>query len=95
MSAKTRVWFAVEVMSDVQLSAFLAKVANDAGLQQALMGAETTEEVEAIAKAEGFVVAVESWSKAQLDLSDRELEDAAGGDTTVSRGYIDGKCVTA
>ncbi len=70
-------------MSEEQLSAFLAKLQNDAGLQEKLKGAADLDAAVAIAKEAGFDVSKEDWLKYQaskpLELSDEDLEGVAGG----------------
>ena len=76
-------------MSEEQLSALLAKLKEDAGLQQKLKGAGDLDAALAIAKEAGFDVSKADWHKYQakqtLELSDKELEVAAGG----NGGYPD------
>ncbi|WP_413358816.1 Nif11-like leader peptide family natural product precursor [Prochlorococcus sp. MIT 1201] len=64
-------------MSEEQLKAFLAKVQSDASLQEQLK-AEGADPV-AIAKAAGFTITIEDLQADQQNLSDQELEGAAGG----------------
>jgi len=64
-------------MSEEQLKAFLAKVQADTSLQEQLK-AEGADAV-AIAKAAGFLIAKEDLQANQQNLSDQELEGAAGG----------------
>jgi predicted ribosomally synthesized peptide with nif11-like leader len=70
-------------MSEEQLSALLAKLKEDAGLQEKLKGAADLDAALAIAKEAGFLVCKEDWVKyqaqADLELSDKELEGVAGG----------------
>jgi predicted ribosomally synthesized peptide with nif11-like leader len=70
-------------MSEEQLSALLAKLKDDAGLQEKLMSAADLEVAFAIAKEAGFDVSKADWLKHQakqmLELSDGELEQASGG----------------
>ena len=70
-------------MSEEQLSALLAKLKDDAGLQEKLRGAGDLDDAVAIAKAAGFDVSKADWLKYQakqtLELSDEELEGVAGG----------------
>ena len=71
-------------MSEEQLSALLAKLKEDAGLQEKLKGAADLDAFLAIAKKAGFDVNKADWLKHQaqqtLELSDEELEGVAGGD---------------
>jgi predicted ribosomally synthesized peptide with nif11-like leader len=74
-------------MSEEQLSALLAKLKDDAVLQEKLKDAADLDAAVAIAKDAGFDVSKEDWlsyqAKQMLELSDRELEEVAGGkDTT-------------
>ena len=75
-------------MSEEQLSALLAKLKDDAGLQEKLRGAGDLDDAVAIAKAAGFDVSKADWLKYQakqtLELSDEELEGVAGGDCLVA-----------
>ena len=70
-------------MSEEQLAALLAKLKDDAGLQEKLKGAADLDAVLAIAKEAGFDVSKAAWLKYQanqtLELSDEELEDVSGG----------------
>jgi len=70
-------------MSEEQLSALLAKLKADAGLQEKLNGAADLDAAVVIAKEAGFDVSKEDWLKYQakptLELSDEELEGVAGG----------------
>ena len=68
-------------MSEEQLKAFLAKVESDEGLQKKLQ-AEGADPV-AIAKEAGFTITMAELIRLQAqtisELSDEELENAAGG----------------
>ena len=79
-------------MSEEQLKAFLDKVQVDTSLQEKLKAAADTDAVVSIAKEAGFSVSADDLTMAQSELSDEELEGAAGGLTgTETRcGY----CVT-
>ncbi len=70
-------------MSEEQLSALLAKLNDDAGLQEKLKGAADLDAAVAIAKEAGFDVSKEDWLKYQgkqtLELRDEQLEGMAGG----------------
>jgi hypothetical protein len=65
-------------MSQDPLKAFLAKVEADAALQEMLKTAANPEAVVGIAKEAGFEISEESLM-ALRELSDEELEQAAGG----------------
>ena len=71
-------------MSEEQLSALLAKLKEDAGLQEKLQGAGDLDDAVAIAKAAGFDVSKADWlryqAKQTIELSEEELEGVAGGD---------------
>ena len=73
---------AVSAMQEEQLSAFLAAVKADAGLQEKLKGAADLDAAMAIAQEAGFDVSKADWLNYQanqtLALSDEELEVAAG-----------------
>ena len=70
-------------MSEEQLSALLAKLKEDAGLQEKLKCAGDLDTAVAIAKEAGFDVSKADWlrhqAKQTLELSDDELEGVAGG----------------
>ena len=69
-------------MSEEQLKAFLEKVKGDTSLQEKLKAASTPEAAIDIAKAAGFSITAEdiqSMQSATAELSDEELEGAAGG----------------
>ena len=69
-------------MSEEQLSALLAKLKEDAGLQEKLKGAGDLDAFLGMVLEAGFDVSKEDWLKYQanqtLELSDEELEGAAG-----------------
>ncbi len=73
-------------MSEEQLSALLAKLKDDVGLQEKLKGAADLEAAVAFAKEAGFDVSKADWlryqAKQTLELSDGELEGVAGGGKT-------------
>ena len=70
-------------MSEEQLNAFLEKVKSDTSLQQKLTkSAASPEAAVEIAKDAGFSITAEdiqSMQSATVELSDEELEGAAGG----------------
>jgi len=70
-------------MSEEQLSALLAKLKDDAGLQEKFKGAADLDALLAIAKDAGFEISKAAWLKYQanktLELSDEDLEGVAGG----------------
>ena len=66
-------------MSEEQLKAFLEKVKTDASLQEKLKAAADNDAVTAIAKEAGFSISADDLKNAQSELSDKELEGAAGG----------------
>ena len=70
-------------MSEEQLTALLAKLKEDAGLQEKLKGAADLDAAVALAKEAGFDVSKADWLKYQakqtMELSDEELEGVAGG----------------
>ena len=79
-------------MSEEQLAALLAKLKDDAGLQEKLKGAADLDAVLAIAKDAGFDVSKAAWLRYQanqtLELSDEELEGVAGGNNRGGWGLI-------
>jgi predicted ribosomally synthesized peptide with nif11-like leader len=68
-------------MSEEQLAALLAKIKEDAGLQEKLKGAADLDAAVALAKEAGFDVTKADWLKyqAKQSISDEELEGVAGG----------------
>ena len=69
-------------MSEEQLKAFLEKVKADTKLQEKLNAAASPEAAMEIAKAAGFAITAEdiqSMQSSTVELSDEELEGAAGG----------------
>ena len=69
-------------MSKEQLNAFLEKVKSDTSLQEKLKAAASPQAAIEIAKDAGFVITAEdiqSMQSATVELSDAELEGAAGG----------------
>jgi predicted ribosomally synthesized peptide with nif11-like leader len=79
-------------MSEEQLAALLAKLQDDARLQEKLKGAADLDAVLAIAKDAGFDVSKAAWlryqAKQNIELSDEELEGIAGGGTFFDRGEV-------
>ena len=77
-------------MSEEQLNAFLEKVKSDTELQDKLKAAASPEAAIEIAKEAGFSINAEdiqSMQSATVELSDEELEGAAGG-FVVSRNLV-------
>ena len=66
-------------MSEEQLKAFLEKVKGDTTLQEQLKAETNADAVVEIAKASGFVISADDVKKAQSEVSDAVLEEAAGG----------------
>jgi predicted ribosomally synthesized peptide with nif11-like leader len=81
-------------MSEEQLAALLAKLKDDAGLQEKLKGTADLDAVLAIAKEAGFDVSKADWLRYQanqtLELSDEELEGVSGGTFFPTIGHIKG-----
>ena len=74
-------------MSEEQLKAFLEKVKSDTSLQEKLKAAADVDAALAIAKEAGFAITEEdihSMQSATTEMSDDELEDAAGGGPRMS-----------
>ena len=74
-------------MSEEQLKAFLEKVKSDTELQEKLKAAASPEAAIEIAKEAGFLITAEDMQSATIELTDEELEAAAGG-------YRRGNCGT-
>ena len=69
-------------MSEEQLKAFIEKVKSDTELKEELNSASSPEAAMEIAKAAGFLITaedVQSMQSETVELSDDELEAAAGG----------------
>ena len=66
-------------MSEEQLKAFQEKVKGDTSLQEKLKAAADADTVSAIAKEAGFSISADDLTKAQSEITDEELENAAGG----------------
>ena len=66
-------------MSEEQLKAFLEKVKVDTSLQEKLKAVTDTDALVEIAKESGFSISADDLKKAQSEVSDEELERAAGG----------------
>jgi predicted ribosomally synthesized peptide with nif11-like leader len=70
-------------MSEEQLAALLAKIEDDAGLQEKLKGAADLDAAVALAKEAGFDVSKADWlryqAKVTVELSDEVLEGVIGG----------------
>tara|TARA_B100000424_G_scaffold181082_1_gene140104 strand:- start:107 stop:376 length:270 start_codon:yes stop_codon:yes gene_type:complete len=78
-------------MSEEQLKAFLEKVKADTSLQEKLKAAGSNEAVIEIAKAAGFAITAEdiqSMQSSTVELSDEELEIAAGGNVVGDCGSL-------
>ena len=71
-------------MSEERLKAFLEAVKADAELQEKLKSAADADDVVAIAKAAGFVISADDLKQAQTEVSEEELESAAGGTAFVT-----------
>ena len=67
-------------MSEEQLKAFLEKVKGDTSLQEKLKAAADIDAVLAIAKEAGFSISADDLKNAQSEVSEEELEGAAGGE---------------
>ena len=76
-------------MSEQQLKAFMEAVKADAGLQEQLETAADAEAVVAIAKAAGFSVSANEIKQKTSEISDAELEAAAGGRKRGDGTYTD------
>jgi len=66
-------------MSEEQLKAFLEKVKGDSSLQEKLKAAADSDAVLAIAKDAGFSISADDLKTAQSKVSEKELENVAGG----------------
>ena len=81
--AKLEAYTPLRAMSEEQLTALLAKLKDDVGLQEKLKGAADLDAAVALAKDAGFDISKADWLKYQaqrtLELSDKDLEQVAGG----------------
>ena len=78
-------------MSEEQLKAFLEKVKSDTELQEKLKAAASPEAALEIVKEAGFSITAEDIQSMQSqsgEVSDEELENAAGGMTVIVCGAI-------
>ena len=66
-------------MSEEQLKSFLEKVKADTSLREKLKGAADADAALAITKEAGFMISTDDLKNAQSEISDEELEAAAGG----------------
>jgi predicted ribosomally synthesized peptide with nif11-like leader len=84
-------------MSEEQLAALLAKLKEDAGLQEKLKGAGDLDAAVAMANEAGFDVSKADWLRHQarqtLGLSDEELEGVSGAGAPSCHGR-DSACET-
>ena len=71
-------------MSEVQLKAFWEAIQADAALQQKLQGVTDPGAIVDIAKEAGFTISADELKTAQEELSDEQLDGAAGGGGFVS-----------
>jgi predicted ribosomally synthesized peptide with nif11-like leader len=75
-------------MSEEQLASLLAKLKNDAELQEKLKGAGDLDTALAMAKDAGFDVSKADWLRYQarqtLEMGDEELEKVAGRSDTLN-----------
>ena len=72
-------------MSEEQINAFLETVKADTSLQEKLKAAASPEAAIEIAKEAGFLITAEDMQSATIELSDEELEEAAGGRQCANR----------
>ena len=66
-------------MANESLTEFLENVKSDNNLQEKLKAAADSDAVLAIAKEAGYSISADDLKNAQLEVSDMELEAAAGG----------------
>ena len=68
-------------MSEEQIKAFIAKVKDDASIQEKLEAAADADAVVELAKAAGFSISADDVNNAQAtELTEDELEGLTGGD---------------
>ena len=68
-----------KTMTQEQLTAFINYAKGDTTLQEKLKAASDVDAVVAIAQDAGFMTSGDEPTKAQVEVSDEELEGAAGG----------------
>ena len=66
-------------MSEEQIKAFWEAIQSDQALQQKLQGVSDPGAIVDIAKEAGFTISAEELQSAQVELSDEQLDGAAGG----------------
>ncbi|QNI54174.1 nif11-like leader peptide domain protein [Synechococcus sp. BIOS-E4-1] len=66
-------------MTQEQLTAFIANAKGNTSLQEQLKAAADVDTVIAITTEAGFSISADDLKKAQSEISDEELENAAGG----------------
>ena len=66
-------------MLEEQLKGFWEAIQQDQALQQKLQGVNDPGAIVDIAKEAGFTISVEELEKTQMELSDEQLDGAAGG----------------
>ena len=66
-------------MSEEQIKAFWEAIQSDQALQQKLQGVNDPGAIVDIAKEAGFTISAEKVQTAQVELSDEQLDGAAGG----------------
>jgi len=77
-------------MSEEQLAAFIAKVKEDAGLQEKLNAATDSDSVMVIANEAGFLFSADELQRAhERSLTEEELEGVTGGLSTYEKVYIE------
>ena len=79
-------------MSEEQLKAFLEAVKADTGLQENLKSSANAEAVVEIAKAAGFMISVDELKRAQVEVSEEELEGVTGGCRYVPKWLLEQEC---
>jgi predicted ribosomally synthesized peptide with nif11-like leader len=93
MCAKDGELLRFHAMSEEQLTALLAKLKEDAGLQEKLKGAADLDAAVAFAKEAGFDVSqadlLRYQAKQAFELSDDELETVAGGNDVAGQVFAD------
>jgi predicted ribosomally synthesized peptide with nif11-like leader len=74
-----------QAMSEEQLRAILAKVAEDADLRTKLNQAENADAVVALAKEAGFSITLGTFAQAPLEVSEEHLESVVGSGQAVAK----------
>jgi len=74
-----------QTMSEEQLRAILAKVAEDSDLKSKLNNAADADAVVAVAKEAGFTITLDAFDQAPMEVSEEHLESVVGSGKAVAK----------